>query len=64
MEIVLGHVTEDSIVVSDRTLISILSVSVEALEMCAEAVEALAPWARDLKPDDLLSPLCLMCDFR
>ena len=65
VEIALGHVTEDSIVVSDRTLISILSVSVEALEMlCAEAVEALAPWARDLKPDDLLSPLCLMCDFR
>ena len=43
--------------VSDRMLISILFVLVEALEMsCAEAVDALAPWAGELKPDDLLSP--------
>ena len=35
---------------------------VEALEMlCAEAADALAPHARDQKPDDLLSPLHLMC---
>ena len=46
-------------------LISILSVSVEALEMmCAAVVEALAPRARDLKADNLLSPLYLMCDLR
>ena len=48
----------------DHMLISILSVSVEALEMCAEAAEALAPIAWDWKPDDLLSPLCLMSDLR
>ena len=48
----------------DHMLISILSVSVEALEMCAEAAETLAPQAWDLKPDDLLSPLHLMCDLR
>ena len=47
--------------VSGCMLISILSVSAEALEMCAEAVAALAPRAWDLKPDDLLSPLHLMC---
>ena len=36
-------------------LISILSVSVEALEMSyAEAAKALAPRAWDLKPDNLL----------
>ena len=46
-------------------LISILSVSVEALEiMCAETAEALAPRSLDLKPDDLLSSLHLMCDIR
>ena len=46
-------------------LIIILSVSVEALEMsCAEAAEALAPRVSDLKPDDLLSSLHLMCDLR
>ena len=27
----------------------------------AEAVDALAPWARDLKSEDLLSPFCVMC---
>ena len=49
----------------DRMLISILSVSVEALEMsCSEAAEVLASQAWDLKPDDLLSPLHLMCDLR
>ena len=42
----------------DRMLISILSVLLEALEMvCAEAAEALAHLAWDLKPDNLLSPL-------
>ena len=41
----------------DSMLISIFSVPVEALEMmCAEAAEGLAPWAWDLKPDDLLHP--------
>ena len=46
-------------------LISILSVSVEALEMpCAVVAEALAPQVCNLKADDLLSPLCLMCDLR
>ena len=48
----------------DCMLIYILSVSVEALEMsCAVAAEALVPGALDLKPADLLSPLCLMCDL-
>ena len=38
-------------------VISILSVSVEALEMlCAAAAEALAPWAWELKSDNLLNP--------
>ena len=49
----------------DRMLISILSVSVEALAMSdAEAAEALAPQAWDLKPDDLLCLLPLLCDLR
>ena len=49
----------------DRMVISIMSMSVETLEMlCAEAANALALWAWDLKPDDLPSPLCLVCDFR
>ena len=48
----------------DHMLISILSMSVEALEMCAEAAAALALRAWDLKPEDLLSPLHLMCNFR
>ena len=39
--------------------------SVEPLEMlCAEAAVALAPRARDLKPEDLLSPFLLMCVFK
>ena len=47
----------------DRMMISILSVSVEGLEMsCAEAAEALSPRALDMKPCDLLRPLHLMCD--
>ena len=51
--------------VSDYMLISILSVSVEPLEMsCAEAADTLAPCAGDLKPDNLLSPLCLMCNYK
>ena len=46
-------------------LIYILSVSVEALEMsCAVVAEALAPQACNLKADNLLSPLHLMCDLR
>ena len=46
------------IVVSDHMLISTLSVSVEPMDMsCAEAVDALAPQAGDLKPEDLLGPL-------
>ena len=50
---------------SDHMLISIVSMLVEALEMsCAEAVDALTPRAGNLKPDDLLSPLCLMCVFK
>ena len=49
----------------DRILSSILSVSVETLEMlCAVVAEALALRAWDLKADDLLSPLCLMCNLR
>ena len=51
--------------VSDCMVISILYMSVEALEMsCAETVGALAPRARDLKPEDLLSLLYLMCIFK
>ena len=48
----------------DFMLISILSVSVEALEMlCTVVAEALAPQACDLKADDLLRPLasCNVC---
>ena len=49
----------------DCMLISILSVSVKAPAIsCVEATEALAPRAWDLKPDNLLSPLHLMCNFR
>ena len=43
-----------NVVSVDRMLISILAVSVGAL----------APWACDLKDDNLLSPLHLMCDLR
>ena len=47
-ETVLELVTEGCIVVSDHMLISILSMSVEALEMWrAKAVDALAPRAWD-----------------
>ena len=56
-ETALGLVIEGCIVVSDRMLFSTLSVLVEALEMlCAKAA--------DLKPEDLPSPLCLMCIFK
>ena len=52
-------------VVFDGMVISILSMSVKLLEIsCAEAVDALAPWAGDLKTEDLLSPLCLLCVFK
>ena len=48
--------------VSNHMPISLLSMSVEALEMlCAAAVDALAPRAYDLKLDNWLSPLHLMC---
>ena len=41
----------------DHMLISILSVSFEALEMsCAVVAEVLAPRAWDVKDDDLLNP--------
>ena len=51
--------------VSGHMLISILSVSVEPLEMLyAEAADALAPWATNLKAENLLSPLHLMCVFK
>ena len=43
----------------DCMLISILSVLVEALEIsCPEAAKALALWAWDLKPDDMLNLIC------
>ena len=46
----------------DLIITSILSVSDETLEIsCAEA---LAPWARDSKPEVLQSLLCLMCNLR
>ena len=46
-------------------LISILSMSVEALEMLsAEVGDELVPQARNLKPDDLMSPLCVICVFK
>ena len=49
----------------DHMLIFTLSVSVEALEMlCAVVAEALAPQVCDLKTDNLLSPLRLMCDLK
>ena len=49
----------------DLMLISMLSVLVEACDMlCAVVAEALVPPAWDLNPDDLLSPLCRMCNLR
>ena len=48
-------------VVSDYMLISLLSLSVEPLEMCADALVALALLGGDLKPKDLPSPFLLMC---
>ena len=51
--------------VSVCMLISILSISVESLEMlCAEAADAMALQAGDLKPEDLLSPLHLRFIFK
>ena len=48
----------------DCMLISILVVSVEVLEMsCPVVAEALALWTCDLKADELLSLLHLMCDL-
>ena len=58
-------VSEGCIVVSDCMLITLLSVSVEPLEMsCAEAVDAQSAWAVNLKPEDLLSLLHLICVFK
>ena len=49
----------------DCMLISIVSVSVEALEMLsAIAAKTLASWAWHWMHDDLLSPLHLMCEVR
>ena len=49
----------------DCILISILSLSVDALEMlCTVVAEALASRACNLKADDLLSFLRLMCNLR
>ena len=65
LETALGLVTEGCIVMSDLMLISIISVLFEPLEMtCAEATNALASWAGNLKAEDLLSPLHLMCVFK
>ena len=51
--------------VSDRMLISILSVSVESLDMsCTEAPFVLAPRAWEFNPEDLLSPFLLICVFK
>ena len=50
---------------SDHMLISILSISVEPLEMLfSEAADALAPQTEHLKPEDFLSPLGLLCIFK
>ena len=46
--------------VSDCILISILAVMVEPMKM----YHAPAPQARDLNPEDWLSLLHLMCDFK
>ena len=64
-ELVLGLITEGCIVMSDCILVSILYMLFEALEvLCAEATDALAPRVGDLKVEDLLSHLCLMCVFK
>ena len=57
-ETALGLVTEGCILVSD--LHTVLRVEV----YCAEAEDAKAPWAGDLKAKDLLSPLHLMYVFK
>ena len=52
-------------VVSLCKLISILSMSVGPLVIsCSEAVVALDPLVGDLKAEDLMSPLLLMCVFK
>ena len=38
--------------------------AVVTLMLCVEAMDALAPRARDLKPEYLPSPLHLMCVFK
>ena len=64
-ETVLVLVSKCCIVVFDRMLISILSMSVAGLEMLSEeGADALAPRDGDLKPDDLLTPLHLICPFK
>ena len=56
---------EGCIVVFDYMLGSKASVLVEVLETsCAEAMDALAHWAGQMKPDNLRSPLQLMCVFK
>ena len=61
----LGLSIDGCCVVSDCKLISILSSSVEPLEMSlAETVVALGPWEGDLKADNLMSPFLLMCVFK
>ena len=46
-------------------LMPILSMLVESVEMsCAEAADALAPRAGDLKAEDFLSPFHLMYIFK
>ena len=64
----MGLSTEGYYVVSDRMLISTLSMSVEPLEMlCADAADALASWAGDLKAEkfaeSLVSYVCLQEDL-
>ena len=52
-------------VVSERMLVSILSVSVDPREMSwDEAALKLAPLCGDLKPEDLLRPFLLMWVFQ
>ena len=64
-ETALGFVTQGWNAVSDHTLISIIFMLVEALEMlCDDSTDALAPQAEDLKPDNLENPLRIMCIFK
>ena len=61
-ETALGLATEGSIVVFDHILISKVSVLIEPLEMLR--AEAVAPQTEDLKAEDVLNPLCLVCIFK